>query len=163
LEHNAQPGHRALRRGRRSLPRQTYFVTICLAQSESYLANKPCAEVVIDALQWLCKAGRIELHGYVVMPDHVHILFTLCRDAELSEVIKVFKGYSARRINCLLGRRGSLWQRQFYDHAIRDKADFVTRLQYMLENPKRRGLAERYEDWLFSSAHPSRANTVIPW
>ena len=163
MKRTARPGHRALRRVRKSLPRQAYSVTTCLAEGRPYLADEACAEVVIEALHWLHNTGRIELHGYVVMPDHVHALFTLCEDNELSRVMKVFKGYSARRMNSLLGRKGSLWQSQFYDHAIRDKRDFVTRLVYMLDNPRRRGLVERYEDWPFSSAHPSRADTVAPW
>jgi len=163
LTQSTRPGHRALRRGRRSLPRQAYFVTTCLAEGQTYLSERACAEVVIEALQWLHNTGRIELHGYVVMPDHVHVLFTLCEDNELSQVIQIFKGYSARRINSLLGRTGSLWQSQFYDHAIRDKADLVARLEYMLDNPRRQGLVQRYEDWPSSSAHPTRAGTVAPW
>ena len=103
------------------------------------------------------------MHGYVVMPDHVHLLFTLCQGAELSQVMKVFKGYSARRINALLGRKGNLWEKQYHDHGVRDEKDFVTRLHYMLENPERLGLVDRYEEWTYSSAHPTRSETVTAW
>ena len=99
---------------------------------------------------------RIELHAAVVMPDHVHLLLTPLRDMSgwpypLQEILKLIKGTSARSVNKLLGCSGPVWQDESLDHVLRSKESFEEKLDYIRQNPVRRGLAESPEDypWLW--------------
>jgi len=72
-----KPGQRSLRDGLISLTGHAYFVTSNAASTGVCLAEPKCAKTVISSLEWLRDRGRIELHAYAVMPDHVHLVLTL--------------------------------------------------------------------------------------
>lgn len=109
--------------------------------------------------------GRtIHLHAAVVMPDHVHLLFTALRDAEgwtfaLPEILKAIKGTSARSVNRLSGRHGSLWQDESFDHVLRGDESFDETVDYIRQNPVRRGLVQRPEDYEWLWVNPE---LVVP-
>ena len=84
--------------------------------------------------------------AWVVMPDHIHWLFQL-QDKPLAEVMRVFKGRSAYDINQELGRKGILWQRYYYDHALRDNEDIRGAARYIIANPLRAGLVKHIGDY----------------
>jgi putative transposase len=95
--------------------------------------------------------GRYELHAYVIMPNHVHVL--LDPHLPLAKISGVIKGVAARDINSRLGRSGKpLWQDESFDHWIRNSAEFERVRQYIEWNPVRARLAPRPEDWKWSSA-----------
>jgi len=89
------------------------------------------------------------------MPDHVHLLLTPQRLApnapqwfSLAEIVKSIKSVTARQINRLRGRiGGSIWLKDYYDRSVRDEADFQVKLNYMAQNPVRRGLVTKPEVW----------------
>jgi len=101
--------------------------------------------------------GRtIDLHAAVIMPDHVHLLFTALRDAEgwtfaLPEILKAIKGTSARSINKLSGRSGPVWQDESFDHVLRGNESLQETVEYIRQNPVRKSLVSRPEDypWLW--------------
>lgn len=80
---------------------------------------------------------RFELFAYVVMNDHVHALLRPHRTVKLQQVIHSWKSYSTAVLNCG-GRRGKVWQREYYDHVIRGDEDFNQKLAYIMDNPYRR-------------------------
>ncbi len=99
---------------------------------------------------------RIHLHGVVVMPDHVHMIMVPLRDRwgttyALSEVMNSVKGASSHRINRALGRRGTVWQAESFDHVLRSDEKVAEKLDYICRNPVRWGLVEKPEDypWLW--------------
>ncbi len=92
------------------------------------------------------------LHGFVVMPNHYHVLLTLLGEHRIHEVIQRINSLSARRVNRLEGRRGRLWARRFHDHVVRNQDDFDECLQYIHENPRVGGLAEVSSAYPYSSA-----------
>ncbi len=95
--------------------------------------------------------GRYELHAYVIMPNHVHVL--LDPHLPLAKISGVIKGVAARDINARLGRSGKpLWQDESFDHWIRNSAEFERIRHYIEWNPVRARLAARPEDWKWSSA-----------
>jgi len=94
---------------------------------------------------------RYVLDAYVIMPDHVHLLIRPLSDWQLSEILQGLKGFTARKINMELGRRGRFWQRENFDHMIRDEDDFLDKLRYIHDNPTAAGLVERPDDYPFSS------------
>ena len=79
------------------------------------------------------------------MPDHFHFVAELS-DGNLSMLMQSLKGYSARKINELLGRKGPLWQVQYHDHAIRKDEVLEEVTLYCLHNPVRAGLAQNFRD-----------------
>jgi REP element-mobilizing transposase RayT len=98
----------------------------------------------------------IRLHAAVIMPDHVHLLFTTLRDADgwtfaLPEILRAIKGSSARSINKVLGRNGCVWQDESFDHLLRGNESLRETVDYIRQNPVRRGLVEKPEDygWLW--------------
>jgi putative transposase len=91
------------------------------------------------------------LSGYVLMPDHWHALVWPAYPLTISRVVQDVKYVSARRINRWRGRRGSLWQHQFWDRFVRHAGELSERFDYIHFNPVRRGLVMRPEDWRWSS------------
>ena len=99
---------------------------------------------------------RIELHAAVVMPDHVHLLFTPLRDEHgwpypLPNILKMIKGTAARDINRLLRKGGPVWQDESFDHVLRSQESLAEKIEYIRMNPVRAGLAQKPEEykWLW--------------
>ncbi len=87
---------------------------------------------------------HVALDVFVVMPNHVHGIFELrelpisaaTRRHDLSEAIRAFKAFSARRINARNGTKGiPVWQRNYYERVLRDEEELVRARRYILENP----------------------------
>jgi len=86
------------------------------------------------------------------MPNHVHVLFTPRKGFEVGRIVQAWKSFSARRINSVLGRRGQLWQEDYFDRFIRDAPHFERVLGYIEWNPARATLCELPSDWPHGSA-----------
>jgi len=84
------------------------------------------------------------------MPNHVHVL---CKLGEaVAEIVRLWKGASAARINRVVGREGPLWLREYFDRYVRDMDHFHECRAYIRNNPVKAKLCEKPEDWPFSSA-----------
>jgi REP element-mobilizing transposase RayT len=137
-----------LRKGRVSETGRAYVVTTVLARRDRrYFADFACARLVVAEMRRLHDSGDANSLAWVVMPDPVHWLFLLTESAGLSEVAKRLKARSARRINAHLSREGALWQKAFYDRAVREEEDLWDIARYIVANPIRAGLAERIGDY----------------
>src|ERR1700689_5232591 len=106
-----------------------------------YLAQPAIAEMIVQASY--CNAEVLEhyeLHAFVVMPNHVHLLIT--PNVPLAKITRSLKGITAKRANELLGLTGkSFWKQESYDHAVRNRAEFEQIRRYIEYNPVRAGLA----------------------
>ena len=80
---------------------------------------------------------RYELDTFVIMPNHVHVLFRPLREHRLEDILQTWKRYSAREINKLLGKEGSLWQREYWDRFIRTEKQFQWTQNYIENNPEK--------------------------
>jgi len=83
--------------------------------------------------------ARVLMHAFVVMRNHVHLLFTpLCDGTNeryaIAEIMAGIKGASAHRVNRLLGRCGRVWEPEYFDHVVR-KGDFQAKFDYIVQNP----------------------------
>jgi REP element-mobilizing transposase RayT len=85
--------------------------------------------------------------AWVLMPDHLHWLIQLGDRHSLSEVIRMFKGRSSLAINTVLERAGAIWQRGFYDHALRREEDVEDIARYIVANPVRAGLVRSVREY----------------
>jgi len=158
----AGPGHRALRGGRISLCGATYFVTKCVAERASLLANPTSAAAIIGSLRWLVSNRYAICWGFVVMPDHYHAILELCGNKSLSDAMASIDRYTARRINFHLGRGGAFWQRGYYDHAVRGAEELEDILAYVHANPVRAGIAATPNAWPYSSLNLEHAK-IVAW
>ena len=94
-----------------------------------------------------------ELHAYVIMANHIHLLMTPLVNPP--RVMQSIKGGSARLVNQLLGQTGSFWQRESYDHWVRNSEEFGRVQRYIENNPVAAGLVETPEMYRWSSAFSS--------
>jgi REP element-mobilizing transposase RayT len=136
---------------RRNLPHlqicgASYFVTF-----RSTIVLSPAARDLVLAEIRTCEEKYIYLDAAIVMPDHVHLMFRLFRQQKLSQVLRLIKGRSARHTNQLLMRQGKFWMDESFDHVIRNEAELEEKIEYMRQNPVKRGLVIQPEDyrWLF--------------
>lgn len=137
-----------LTKGRYSENGRAYFITTVLAERERrYFDDFYCARLVVDEMRRLHERSAVDSLAWVVMPDHVHWLFQLGEAETLSSLIKGFKARSAHRVNRHLMRQGALWQKAFYDHALRKEEDVRDVARYIIANPLRAGLVEHIGDY----------------
>ena len=134
-------------------PGTALFVTFCK------LIREPFSDPALNAILQHCihdHGKRFDLHAAVVMPDHVHLLLTPLSDDKgwpyaLPAILKSIKGTSARSVNKLLEKTGPVWQEESLDHVLRSDESFEDKLEYIRQNPVRKGLVVRPEDyrWLW--------------
>lgn len=106
-------------------------------------------EQIIGTLRFI-EAERITWSlAWVVMPDHLHWLMQL-RQRTLPACMQLFKSRSARLLNRALSRSGPIWQRGFYDHAVRSDESLHAQALYIVANPVRAGLATRLGEYPYA-------------
>ena len=118
-----------------------YFVTInCEPRGRNHLVRAGVGDAVLNAarfnheqLVWHC---RIML----LMPDHLHAIIAFPREPGIKRTVTNWKKFLARK-------QGIIWQRDFFDHRLRNRHEEMEKLSYILMNPVRRGCCERSEDW----------------
>lgn len=158
---------------RRPKPRGgAVFFTVCLAQRGTSLLVHH-----IDILREAVAATRarrsFDIDAWVVMPDHMHAVWTLPdEDPDYGQRWGMIKARFSKHVRLAgkapsfpeLGPNGGvnpalrkgeagIWQRRFWEHHIRDKADHDAHVRYCLTNPVKHGLVAKAEDWPFSSIH----------
>jgi REP element-mobilizing transposase RayT len=137
-----------LRKGRVSLVGQIYLVTTVTHDRIAIFNNFQAGRIVVREMKRAGKYGWTDTLAYVVMPDHMHWLFSIECDISLSSVIGTVKRHSARKINNLVGLRGApVWQRGFHDHALRSDENIIHAARYIVANPLRAGLVRKIGDY----------------
>jgi REP element-mobilizing transposase RayT len=117
-----------------------------------YLRQEAIARLVVESLFRGVDLGHYELGAFVLMANHVHVLLRPL--VAPSRLLQSLKGATARAANRVLGRTGeSFWQRESYDHWVRDEREWARIAAYIVDNPVRAGLVSRPEDYPWSSAH----------
>ena len=144
-----------------------HFITTSCYQRLPLLARPENRDLFLEVLEQVRRRYRFVVVGYVVMPEHVHLLLSEPERGDPSLLMQVVKQGFARRFLCLLRRRGDprqgalwdfaleaqhIWQRRFYDFAVWSAAKRQEKLHYIHQNPVRRGLVLEPEQWAWSSA-----------
>ncbi len=155
---------------------QSHFVTFCCYHRRQLLTTDESRRIFESALERVRRSFRLQVYGYVVMPEHVHLLLSepqedscsdrtaplkpkdglngppvlLCEPQQdtLADALKSLKQGVSRR---LIGDAEHFWQKRYYDFNIRNYPQFVEKLRYIHRNPVNPGLCERPEDWEWSS------------
>jgi REP element-mobilizing transposase RayT len=116
------------------------------------LRDERCAEIVKNALLHFDQK-RYRLFSWVVMPNHVHVLLESGKGESLDKIIHSWKSFTAKAINRLLDRTGTLWQREYFDRFIRTQKHFDSVSLYIENNPVKAGLVKEARAWRWSSAY----------
>ena len=100
------------------------------------LAQLELSEIV-EAAPRHFDGERYELGEFVVMPNHVHVLVTPLNDHELSDILHSWKSYTAKVINRQLGKTGTFWQKESFDHIVRNGDAVEKFAEYIRDNPRK--------------------------
>src|SRR5262249_30273168 len=127
-----------------------HFVTFCT--HARWILPKIARQIVLECCIYEHER-TMDLKAVIVMPDHVHLIFVPLIDENIREVcslariMNAIKGASAHKINRALQRSGKIWQTESFDHLVRSSESLDSKIQYVLENPVRRGLVDRWEEY----------------
>jgi putative transposase len=127
---------------------RTYFVTTVTASRRRLFQVYQNAELLIDTLLDQRSKGRIALHAFVVMPDHVHFTLTPAPEVSLEKAMQYIKGGFSFRLKSKV----DVWQRSYDSRRIVDPEDFAERTRYIHQNPVRAHIATQADAYPFSSA-----------
>jgi putative transposase len=128
--------------------RDLHFVTFSCYRREPLLASAPARDLFERPLDRARLGYRFYVSGYVVMPEHVHLLISEPERGTVARALQAIKQSVGRR---LIGDRRHFWQARYYDFNVWTENKRIEKLRYMHRNPVTRGLAERPEDWPWSS------------
>lgn len=130
--------------------RQKLEAYVDLGRGECWLRQPRLAQLTESALRFFA-GERYRLIAWVVMPNHVHVLVEVW-EVPLTDLVKSWKQFIARRANRMLGRAGSFWAREYWETKIGDEAHQVKAVRYVEANPVKAGLAREAKEWPWSSA-----------
>jgi putative transposase len=118
-----------------------YFITINMAErGGDLLMRDGRAQAMLQSIEVYEQLGKWWVYVMVVMPDHVHLIAAFGRDPGLRAVVASWKGYHAKHL-------AVAWQRNFFEHRLRDDVAFSEKMHYVRMNPVRRGLVHDARDW----------------
>ena len=121
-----------------------YFITInCQPRKTNQLADDANAKAIFEAFAHYEKSGCWHIRFALLMPDHLHALISFnTRGETMSGIIQNFKRYLAKS-------RGLRWQRNYFDHRIRNQDALAEKSNYIAHNPVRAGLVKSPDEWPF--------------
>lgn len=141
---------RDLRKGRTVLPGQAYLVTAVTYRRIQLFEDLYAGRIVVRGMMRLEQEGCVTSLAFVLMPDHLHWLFTLHAGQRLGGVMRLLKGRSSFHIGQRCNAGSRLWQAGYHDHALRSEENILPAARYLLANPLRAGLVRslgEYPHW----------------
>ena len=152
-------------------PGGTYFFTVNLLQRHGNDLLTRYVQVLREAVRVVRRRHPFVIHGWVVLPDHLHCVIELPPNdmafATRWRLIKMdFSKALPRkeRLSAVRMRRGErgIWQRRYWEHLIRDDADFRAHMDYVHINPVKHGLVKSVAQWPYSTFHRLVAQGMYP-
>lgn len=150
---------------RADIPGATYFFTITTHRRQALLTDPRCRESLRNAINKVRLEMPFDIVAWVLMPDHLHAVWQLPQnDKDYSLRWSLIKQHVTRDCAAWLPRQdlsasrnkrgeGSLWQRRFWEHLIRDETDLSRHLDYIHYNPVKHGYVANVADWPYSTFH----------
>src|SRR5437660_3355558 len=129
--------------------RQLHFLTFSCYERRPNFGTPESRSIFEAAMERVRQQYELCVYGYVVMPEHVHILVSEPERRTLAQAMQSLKQGVARRL--ALRAAESFWQARYYDFNVWSHGKFVQKLRYIHRNPVKRGLVARREDWPWSS------------
>ena len=128
-------------------PNGIVFLTLVTRDREPRLAEPSVRAALSESFASLRASHPTRALAHVVLPDHVHLLWSLPEDGDFSLRVRLLKHAMTRK----LGATSTVWQQRFWDHVIRDENDLHRHLDYIHYNPVKHGWVRRAIDWPDSS------------
>ena len=133
---------------------RTFFVSFATLERRVILQSVPLCDLLLDVVRDNRSQQRMEIHEFVFMPDHVHIILTPGPLVSLEKAMQYIKGGFSFRAKRELNFNRDVWQQGGYnEHRIKDALDYEQHVEYVWMNPVKAGIVARPEDFLYSSAH----------
>jgi putative transposase len=136
----------------RTGPGRTYFISSATWERRELFRVPQVAEILVQRILACRDKGAYQLHEFVVMPNHFHLLLTPCEEITLEKAVQLIKGGSSHEIHKHGGNHMEIWQVGFHDWTIRDGEDYRAKVRYIHMNPVQTHLVEWPEEWPFGSA-----------
>jgi putative transposase len=139
------------------IPGGTYFFTVALADRRQSLLVSHVASLRQAFLTVRCR-HPFDVRAIVVLPEHLHAIWTLPPgDCDFAMRWKLVKEHFSRSIRNVHPRHRQIWQKRYWEHAIRDERDFYAHVDYVHANPVKHGLVQDSRQWPYSSIHRREA------
>ena len=132
---------------------RTFFISASAAGHRSLFQTNNMAALLKQTLLDHREKKRFALHAFVVMPDHLHDLFTPASDVPLEKAVQYIKGGFSFRAGKELGVTREIWQRSYMEHRIKDVEDYQNHVLYIHQNPVKAGLVAKAEEYPWSSVN----------
>ena len=139
--------YKELLKGRTSIPGQMYLVTTVTQGRQQLFSNLQLGRLIVREIREFETKQIAQTLAFVVMPDHLHWLMRINNHQTLSNLVRLFKGRTARAVNVVQQRQGPVWQHGFHDHAVRIDESLVEIARYVIMNPVRARLVEQPGDY----------------
>jgi putative transposase len=154
---------------RHFVPNSVVFLTLVTAERAPVFQAREAVETALGVLRRVKVIHPFKMRGYVILPDHWHLLIWM-RDGRFDQVVHSFKRSAAVALKEPAMAGGTVWQKRYYDHVIRDDRDLAKHLDYIHYNPVRHGHVAAPADYPSSSFHhyvsrgwyPENWGTTVP-
>jgi len=125
---------------------QIYFVTWRLHYTQKPL--QPEERDIIKNSLWYFESDRYSLFAYVIMDDHVHVLFSPLKEIEVKKIIHSWKSFTSHKLTKAGLRQAPVWQDESFDRIVRNEAEFLEKGNYILNNPRKRWAGVEEYPWV---------------
>jgi putative transposase len=135
----------------------TYAISISTFLQHRHFQRETHANLFLKTLLRYREQRKFTLHGFAIMPDHVHLLLTPAHDQPLPKCLQLIKGgysFAARTFT-----QKEIWHSGYHEHRVRDMADYDNQLRYIANNPPAGRLPE---DYLYVHTHPTQKAFLDP-
>jgi putative transposase len=126
--------------GRIRASARTFFATAKTSMGRQLLQSERNALLLIDVLRSYVAQGRFQLHDFVIMPDHIHLLITVDSGMSIESAMQLVKECFSYRLKKETGYLGEVWQRGFSEVRVEDSESWEQHRRYIAENPVKAGL-----------------------
>jgi putative transposase len=133
---------------------QAHFLTFSCYHRQPLLAQMNMQDAFQNALEQVRRRFQTYVFGYVVMPEHVHLLLSEPANGTIAKAMETLKtrvSVQARKKKKRIESETPFWQARYFDHNVRNSAGFTTQLRYIHRNPVKRGLCGAPEEYKWSS------------
>ena len=135
----------------------TYAISISTFLQTRHFQKEMHAQLFLKTLIRYREQDKFQLHGFAIMPDHVHLLLTPSDDQTFPKCIQLIKGGYSFAARTLTQRE--IWHSGYHEHRVRDLLDYGNQLRYIANNPPGARLPKNY---LYVHTHPEHAAWVDP-
>lgn len=137
----------------RTAPGCAYFVTTKTWQNRAIFQVPENAEILIECMFRYRDAGAFLLHEFVVMPNHLHLILTPSIETSLEKAMMLIKGGSSHTIHQQRETKMQIWASGFHESTIRDWNDYLSKANYIRQNPVAAHFTDRPDKWIYGSAN----------